>query len=71
MKDTTITCDQCERDLTVTTNCEDYRLGLIVQSIPSCGGAVTLMATHPPLERDHHFCGARCFKQWVAAWGES
>jgi hypothetical protein len=66
MKTTNVTCDGCGADLTTTGNCEDYRLGLIVESIPSRGGAVTAMAAYPPLERDAHFCGIRCLDHWSA-----
>lgn len=65
-KDITITCDCCNADLTVTGNCEDYRLTLTVEHIPSWGGAVTAMAAWPPLSHDAYFCNIKCLKDWIA-----
>ena len=59
-----IKCDGCGRDLTSTGNCEDYRLALIVERIPSRGGAVTAMAVYPPISQNAYFCGLSCLKDW-------
>lgn len=60
-----IKCDTCERDLTSTGNCEDYRIALLNQSISSRGGLVTLMALWPALESDMYFCGEFCLLKWA------
>ena len=58
-------CDACDRDLTATGNCADWRLALVNQPIPSLGGVVTDMMVYPAIERDRHFCGIRCLKTWM------
>lgn len=61
-----VTCDQCGKDLTETGNCEDYRLTLQSERIPSRrGGTVTAMAANPDLKRPHYFCGLQCLILWV------
>ena len=64
-----VTCDGCEKDLTYTGNCEDWRLVLANQAIPQPpgDGFVTLMAAYPPVDRTHHFCDLACLKAWLAA----
>lgn len=69
-----ITCDHCGEDITVTGNCEDYRLVLESESRTpwyvlegKTGGFVTAMAMQPPISRPHHFCGFRCLKEWAVA----
>ena len=68
-----IICDSqhCQKDLTYTGNCEDYRLVLRSQSKTPwyvregrSGGAVTAMAITPPVARPYYFCGLECLKQW-------
>lgn len=59
-----IKCDGCGRDLTRTSNCEDYRLALVVERIPSVGGVVTAMAAYPPIEQNAYFCGLDCLRGW-------
>lgn len=61
----TITCDHCSRDITSTGNCEDYRIALLNQHIPSVGGWVTAMAAYPHLKQNSYFCSADCLKKWV------
>lgn len=48
----TVTCDACSRDLTSTGNCNDYRLALVPESIPSRGGAVTDWMNYPAIEKN-------------------
>lgn len=61
-----ITCDACERDLTYTGNCVEYRLALNVESIPANSGFVTLMHLSPDIDGSKHFCGLRCLKKWAS-----
>lgn len=63
------TCDACGHDLSITKNCEDYRLTLTVERIPSVPGFVTLLAIDKPLKRDHHFCGLGCLGKWMKKHG--
>ena len=65
-KTTTVACDNCGRDLTVTGNAEAYRLALLNQHIPSRGGFVTCMAEYPAIEADCYFCGIGCLSEWLA-----
>ena len=62
-----ITCDNCQHDLTRTTNCIAYRLRLSDESIAPLGGMVTAMMVYPTLkDGDCHFCGIGCLKMWVS-----
>jgi hypothetical protein len=67
MKTMKITCDRCEADLTTTGNCEDYRLALVNERVPSRGGATTDMIVYPLINVDMHFCGLTCLTEWVNA----
>lgn len=69
MKKVEILCDQCQDDLTYTSNCDDYRLSLRSEALEHRDSTlpVTLMAKFPDIEREHHFCGLTCLKRWVAA----
>jgi len=58
-------CDHCSKDLTVTTNCIDYRLTLTPERIPSVSGPVTAMLIHPPIDSDKHFCSIVCLQNWL------
>jgi len=61
-----VTCNQCDRDLTETTNCIDYRILLGNEKIPSTPGFVTAMAKHAHIEQGTcHFCNVSCLKKWV------
>lgn len=65
MNQESVTCDGCGKDITTTGNCVDYRLALVVESIPCGRNMVTLLHVTPPLNRDHHFCGVGCLKNWI------
>lgn len=62
-----VTCDQCTRDLSETTNSVDYRILLGNEYIPAVPDvAVTDMMIMPPFEQGkHHFCHVGCLKKWV------
>lgn len=60
-----VKCDNCKRDISTSTNSEDWRLALINQAIPSRSEVVTDMMMSPPLYRDYHFCGLHCLKEWL------
>lgn len=61
-----ITCDNCQRDLSKTSNCVDYRLRLSEEWISPNSGFVTSMMIYPSLkDGDCHFCGLGCLKAWV------
>lgn len=61
---TTYTCDQCDKDLTYTGNCVDYRIGVYAENIPTRSCSVTLMNIEPPFDHDIHFCGVVCMKEY-------
>lgn len=66
MKTTTVTCDECGVDLSVTTNVTgDYRIALSNERIPYAGGAGTCMFSRPLLPSEAHFCSGVCLKLWV------
>ena len=55
-----VTCDKCGKDITTTGNCENWRLAVINEPIPSRGGVVTLMHAEPVLETNLYFCSWNC-----------
>lgn len=67
MKNIEIKCDSCSMDLSSTTNCVDYRLSLVNDSLPSRSNVVTSMMIYPPIDRDAHFCGINCLKKWLSS----
>jgi hypothetical protein len=63
-----VTCDQCGKDKTTRTNCEDYRIVLQSEMVPGHGaGVYTAMAIRPQFERPFHFCGKKCLRLWIDA----
>jgi hypothetical protein len=64
-KEVKVTCDQCERNITSTSNCEGWRIALLNERIPSRGGLVTLMSSHPHLDKDCYFCSFKCLFDWI------
>ena len=66
MRDDTITCDGCGRDITYTGNSVDYRLILASESKPrrGDGSVITDMMIYPDLDRPCHFCGLLCLDKW-------
>lgn len=69
-----ITCGKCERDLTTTTNCEEYYLKLHNQAKTRVGTFTAPMGLKPTLDKTDyftkHFCGLACLKLWVMRIGE-
>ena len=66
MKTTVITCDQCERDITTTANCIDWRILLTSEHVPSRSGPVTAMMEYPQIDQPRYFCKTACLKEWVS-----
>lgn len=66
MKTTKVTCDGCGRDLSNTTNSDDKRLLLTVESVPNHSESSTAMYCPSPINRDKHFCGLSCIDKWRA-----
>lgn len=64
-KDVSVTCDNCGNNLAVSSNCEDYRLALVNQPVPSAGGFVHSMLAYPAIEKDAYFCGVECLRAWL------
>lgn len=58
-------CENCNNDISYTTNSINWRIALVNERIPSCGGVVTDMMIYPQLENDLRFCGLGCLKSWV------
>lgn len=67
MRTETITCDQCEADLTHKRNSVDYRLVLAAEAKPGAPGvhSYTGAMKDPPVDRTHHFCGLDCLVLWL------
>lgn len=62
-----VLCDWCGRNLTYTSNSEDYRILLCSEPLHSDGrGTVTDMGIEPQIDKPKHFCNLRdCLLRWV------
>ena len=61
-----IRCDNCKKDLSLTSNSIDYRLRFSDEIIKSHDSAVTEVKIYPSLkDGDCHFCGLGCLKMWA------
>jgi hypothetical protein len=68
MKTQQITCDYCHKDITYTTNCEEWRTVVYSEPMNTHPGSdtVTAMAMYQEFDYQLHFCSnARCFIEWV------
>lgn len=62
-------CHNCQRDLSISTNSEAFRLKLESESIPHNSGAVTDFADEPEVAeigKPLYFCNGRCLRVWIA-----
>lgn len=66
-KKVTVTCDTCERDLSVSGGADAYRLVLAPEKLPHPGGVHLDIMVYPPIDRTHYFCGLGCLARWVDA----
>jgi len=65
------TCDNCNADITVTTNAVDYRLKLMDELIAHAPDAAESVKKNPNLlTGDKHFCGIWCLYAWVRKTNE-
>lgn len=62
-----IRCDQCDKDLTYTTNSIDWRLALTNEAKAIKPGiqVVTDMMIYPAIKHNSHFCGLNCLQKWI------
>ena len=65
MKETKITCDYCEQDLTSTGSYPMYRLRLAAERLPHDCSAIYDIYIIPPIENDNYFCGLGCLGKWL------
>jgi hypothetical protein len=68
--ETKIICDNCNQDLSETTNSIDYRLELKNRRIQCHEGAVTDMLIMPAIENNCAFCGLHCLSEWLKKYRE-
>lgn len=61
----TMTCRNCQRDLSISTNSEAYRLKLESESIPHNIGPVTDFAAEPEITEPLYFCTFLCLHSWI------
>lgn len=58
-------CSACNRDLSDTTNSEDYRLHLSSEAIHSSHTVQTDVAAYEDIDSDKFFCGLKCLRKWL------
>jgi hypothetical protein len=61
---TKVTCDTCANDLTWSSNCVDWRLALVNESVPHQSEFVTMAGCYPAIKNNVHFCGIDCLRKW-------
>lgn len=64
-KQTKITCDACNADITSSFNHPTFRLVLHAESLPITSNWVHASLVHPPIEHDLYFCNLACLKAWI------
>lgn len=65
MKKITITCDHCSNDLTYSSNLAEPYLKLSNENKIFQGNGFTTAMHYPHIiNRDYHFCGDQCLKDW-------
>lgn len=60
-----VTCNNCHKDLSTTTNSNGWRISLRSEEIPPHSGPVTDVYILPPIEEDLHFCGIGCLNVYL------
>lgn len=60
-----ILCDNCKKELNYSFGIAKYRLNLSCNHLPHDGGHVIDVFIYPTLDRDFHFCGLECLKNWL------
>jgi hypothetical protein len=61
------TCDYCQKDITYTTNCKDYRIQVRSDMIPPHPerNTSTAMEAYDPLPSPMDFCSLRCLAYYA------
>ena len=66
MKKIEIICDECGSDLTSHDDgTDEFMLCLSCSLIPNISDTRYCMVYHPILDRDYHFCGLGCLREWL------
>lgn len=60
-----IFCNNCGKDLTVTTNKAAFRTTLTAEPIPPWDGPLTEFAVRPEPGEPHHFCHMVCLVSYL------
>lgn len=61
----TITCDNCEKDITKTGAMPTFRLKLSSEALPQEGGITFAVVVYPLLDGDKYFCDRICLVEWL------
>lgn len=64
MKETTVKCDACEKDLTDAFSVTLYRLVLYSERMPTSSSVVYDRVPDTIIRRDCHFCSLKCLALW-------
>ena len=64
-KETKITCDNCESDLTDSGSMPRYRLHLSAERMRNKSNVECAVIVYPPIERDLYFCGMKCLREHI------
>lgn len=65
MKQSKVTCDNCNADLSDAGPRPEYRLVLDAERIPNSGRLLYAVYVVPAVDRQHHFCGLGCLSKWI------
>lgn len=64
MRQETITCDSCGKDLSQTGPRPAYRIAMACESIPHASHYIASVYVEPDLDRSYHFCSLRCLGEY-------
>jgi hypothetical protein len=61
----TITCDQCDKDVSATDYVPRFRIELSSVALPHTGSMMAAVCVTPPIPETRVFCCVACLKKWV------
>lgn len=64
MKEVKITCDECQKDLSVTGPMPRFRVTIHCEKLPSDSEVQYAVFTEPHFYGERHFCNPCCLALW-------
>jgi len=71
VKQVTIFCDSCGKDITLAGSKPTFRLRLEAEKVPHATGLIKAVLVRPPIKHDKHFCSLSHLADWLKERGAS